>query len=513
MRVMISYPPLKGPGCPLLSQNRQFQWFHNPTYIYPVVPALAATMLKNAGHEVIWNDCIAENWNYKKFLDFVQEEKPDLIAFETKTPVIKQHWKIINDLKKLRTPNSPSGISSPLGTRGELRTVLMGDHVTALPEESFHNSQVDYVLTGGDYDFLLLNLCQSLNPYHLTLNPEKLEPGIWYRENGKIKNTGRFKLNHDLDSLPFIDRDLTHWQLYAYKNGNYKLTPGTYIMAGRDCWHRRDGGCTFCSWTALYPTWRVRSVENVLDEIGELIERYHIREIMGDTGTFPAGEWLREFCQGMIKRGYNERINFDCNLRFGALTSEDYRLMAKAGFRFLLYGLESASQKTIDRLNKEIKIAAIEEELREAKRANREVKGRLEPHVTCMVGYPWETKEEAEKTIQMTKDLFSKGLIDTLQATIMIPYPGTALFEECKKNGWLKSEDWDRFDMSQPAMKTPMKDEEVMRLTQGIYKSFITPRFLARKIISIRNIEDLKFFWRAGKAVLGHLRDFMRGKE
>ncbi len=498
MKVVISYPPLKGLGCPLLSQNRQFQWFRNPTYIYPVVPAWAATMLKNAGYEVIWLDGIAEKWTYKRWLDEVKKAKPDLIAFETKTPVIKQHWRIIN---KLKTQNS------------KLKTVLFGDHVTALPEESFHNSQVDYVLAGGDYDFLLLNLCQSLNPYHLTLNTEKLEPGIWYRENGKIKNTGYFQLNHDLDSLPFIDRDLTKWKLYAYENGNYKLTPGTYIMAGRDCWWRRNGGCTFCSWTALYPSWRVRSVENVLDEIGELIERYSIREIMDDTGTFPHGEWLREFCRGMIKRDYNKRINFDCNLRFGALTREDYRLMAQAGFRFLLYGLESASQKTIDRLNKNIKIATIEEELKGVKRANREVKGHLEPHVTCMVGYPWETKEEATETIQMTKGLFSKGLIDTLQATIVIPYPGTALFEECKKNGWLKSEDWDGFDMSRPAMKTPMKDEEVMRLTQDIYKSFITPRFLFRKVISIRNIDDLKFFQRAAKAVLGHLRDFMRGKK
>jgi len=501
VKVMISYPPLEGPGYPLLSQNRQFQWFHNPTYIYPVVPALAATMLKNAGYEVIWNDCIAENWNYQKFLEFVQEEKPDLIALETKTPVIKQHWKIINDLKRPITDHR-----SPI-------TVLFGDHVTALPEESFHNSRVDYILTGGDYDFLLLNLCNFLKKRPATRNPRpatELEPGIWYRKNGEIKNTGHFELNHDLDSLPFIDRELTRWQLYAYENGNYKLTPGTYIMAGRDCWWRKNGGCTFCSWTVLYPTWRVRSVENVLDEIGELIEKYKIREIMDDTGTFPAGEWLREFCRGMIKRGYHKKINFDCNLRFGALTREDYQLMAKARFRFLLYGLESASQKTIDRLNKEIKIAAIEQELREVKRANKESKGHLEPHVTCMVGYPWETKEEAEKTIQMTKDLFSKGLIDTLQATIMIPYPGTALFEEYRKNGWLKSEDWNGFDMSQPAMKTPMKDKEVMRLTQGIYKSFITPRFLLRKIISVRNIEDLKFFWRAGRAVLGHLRDFMR---
>ena len=41
-------------------------------------------------------------------------------------------------------------------------TVLMGDHVTALPEESLQNSPVDFVITGGNYDFRRLNLSNSL---------------------------------------------------------------------------------------------------------------------------------------------------------------------------------------------------------------------------------------------------------------------------------------------------------------------------------------------------------------
>jgi radical SAM superfamily enzyme YgiQ (UPF0313 family) len=108
----------------------------------------------------------------------------------------------------------------------------------------------------------------------------------------------------------------------------------------------------------------------------------------------------------------------------------------------------------------------------------------------------------------MTRNLFAKGLIQTLQATVVIPYPGTALFKECQKNGWLKTNDWAQYDMSNPVMKTPMKDEEVMVLTKGIYKSFITPAFLIRKILSIHNLEDLKFLARAGKALFGHLIDF-----
>ncbi|MDP3732736.1 MAG: hypothetical protein Q8R31_06945, partial [Candidatus Omnitrophota bacterium] len=264
MKIIISYPPLNSQkGYPTLGQNRQFQFFKEPTYIYPVVPATAATLLKQAGHQVIWNDCIAQGWTYPQFLDFIRTEKPDLIAFETKTPVVKQHWKIINDIKG----QSPSGTDPKI--------VLFGDHVTALPEESFKNSPVDFVLTGGDYDFLLLNLCNFLKKKGLShdikgLSPTQLnnyctkrtvpetkgtvpdnielEPGIYYRDNGQInpsttlridgersrtiKNSGKFKLDHDLNKIPFIDRDLTRWQLYAYKNGNYKRTPGTYIMSG-----------------------------------------------------------------------------------------------------------------------------------------------------------------------------------------------------------------------------------------------------------------------------------------
>ena len=78
MKVVISYPPLNSQkGCPTLGQNRQFQYFKEPTYIYPMVPAQAATLLREAGHDVIWNDCLAEGWDYQRFLDFIRQEKPD----------------------------------------------------------------------------------------------------------------------------------------------------------------------------------------------------------------------------------------------------------------------------------------------------------------------------------------------------------------------------------------------------------------------------------------------------
>jgi anaerobic magnesium-protoporphyrin IX monomethyl ester cyclase len=526
MKIIISYPPFSGvKGIPLLSQNRQYQIFSEKTVIYPIVPAQAATLLKQTGHQVIWNDCIAQGWTYPQFLDFIRKEKPDLIAFETKTPVVKQHWKIINDIKGL----SPQ-MANPKETKGTVpKIVLFGDHVTALPEESFQSSPVDFVLTGGDYDFLLLNLCnflesKGLSPTHKGLSPTQLnnycakgtvpetkrtvpksielEPGIYYREDGQIKNSGKFRLNHDLNSLPFIDRNLTNWQLYAYKNGNYKRIPGTYIMSGRDCWYHN---CTFCSWPTLYPEFRARDTENVLDEIGILINRYKIREIMDDTGTFPAGDWLRKFCRGMIDRGYNRKIYLDCNMRFGALSYEDFSLMKKANFRLLLFGLESANQNTLDRINKNLKVERIIQDCQLATKAG------LYPHITIMFGYPWETYGDALKTLELGRQLLRKGYAYTMQATVAIPYPGTPLFEECKQKNLLNTLDWDDYDMKSPVMKTRIENNKIMGLVQGMYKVTFEPEFILRKIFSLKDIDDLKYYLRAAKKVVGHIFDFQKG--
>lgn len=497
MRIVISYPPLSSSkGVPLLSQNRQFQWFNNPTFIYPCVPSYAATLLKENGYDVFWLDGIAESLNFQKYLEKLEEIKPDIIAMEAKTPVIKTYWKIIDDLKK----NFP-----------KTKIVLMGDHVTAMPEESMNNSQVDYIVTGGDYDFLLLNLAQFLDR-----KIKNLEPGIYWKEkieknisdnNVIIKNSGKFNTNHSLDKLPLIDRNLTKWHLYSQNNGNFKYTPGTYTMIGRDCWWRKKSdangqGCTFCSWTSIFPNWRVGSPKRLVSEIGQLI-KLGVREVFDDTGTFPVGQWLNKFCEEIIAKGYSKKIRIGCNMRANALNQKEYDLMRKAGFRFLLYGLESANQNTLDRLNKGVKTEDMVSAARMATQAG------LEPHVTCMVGYPWESYEEALNTVNRTKDLFDKGWINTLQATIVIPYPGTALFAQCQKNNWLKTTDWDEYDMRKPIMKTDIPDKKILALTQMIYTSFLTPKYLFRKILSLRSRDDINYYLiRGGKYILGHLKDF-----
>jgi radical SAM superfamily enzyme YgiQ (UPF0313 family) len=480
VRVAIAYPPLPSDkGVPLLTQNRQFQWFNRPTYIYPVVPALAATMARDAGHEVAWLDGIAEEWSPEAFDTRLDDARPDLVVMETKTPVVKAHWAYIRGLKQRRP---------------QTRVVLVGDHVTAMPHESFDNCPVDYVLTGGNHDFLLVNLLA-----HLT-GGAALEPGIYWREDGQVRNSGAFRLDHDLARQPWIDRDLTRWRLYATRNGNFRRLPGTYIMSGRDCWH---GKCTFCSWTTLYPTYRTRDPIDVVNEIQQLVERHGVREIMDDAGSLPVGEWLETFCHEMIKRDLPRRVRLDGNMRFGRLTEADFRLMRRAGFRLVLFGLESANQATLDRLVKALQVEQIREGAAAASRAG------LDVHVTVMFGYPWEGEAEIANTVALARTLLRKGEASTLQVTMVVPYPGTPLFRELDAQGLLTTREWDAYDMRANVMKCPVAEETIKSAVRQVYRAFLHPETIARRILTTRDpLADLQFYWRGFRSVLGHLRDF-----
>jgi len=484
--IAISYPPLSSSkGIPFLAQNRQFQWTNTGNVILPVILAYGATALKKLGYKIYWDDAIAQKFSYKKWLKKLVKQKPNIIFIESKTPVIKRHWQIINEIKTLS-----------LSTRNwKPITVLMGDHVTALPKESLENSQVDYIITGGDYDFMMLNLVDHL------IHSTKLEPGFYYRSKGKILNTGLFALkHHHLDTLPIIDRQLTKWQLYSQDNTNFKYKPGAYIMSGRDCWW---GKCTFCSWTTTHPfgTFRTFSVEHTIKEIEYLVS-LGVKEIFDDAGTLPVGSWLNDLCHQLIERGLNKKIVLGCNMRFGALNQTQYNLMAKAGFRFILYGLESNNQKTLDRIHKNTTVTQARKTLVMAKKAG------LESHITIMIGYPWESLSDTKNTLTAARQLFKDNLADSMQATIVIPYPGTPLFTECQKNHWLLSENWDDYDMRQPIMTSSISSPEQLKLVRELFYGVLTPQFLWRKVTSIRNFSDFKFLATYAVKYIEKLRDF-----
>jgi anaerobic magnesium-protoporphyrin IX monomethyl ester cyclase len=484
MKVFISYPPFRDKGSPMWTQNRQFQWYHVGSFIYPLVPAMASTLLDREGFDVVWNDAIAMGETFEQFINMLHSEKPDLIVFETKTPIVKRLWSLAVDLKR-------QGIESKL--------VLFGDHVTAEPRESLMASPVDYVITGGNYDISLLGLAKHLR------DGDVLPDGIWYRCGNGICNTGEFSLDYDLNKLPFIDRRLTKAHLYGEKWK--KRLPFMYTMVGRDCpWAK----CTFCSWTTLYPRFKTRSPRSLLDEIGFLIDEFGTKEIFDDTGTFPGGNWLKTFCKGMIERGYHKQILFSCNMRFDyMLDPEVPDLMKKAGFRKVKSGLESANNETLVKIRKGYTVKDIVQGCKNAALAG------IDVHLTVIIGYPWETREDAQGSVDLARKLMADGDAEMLQATVLVPYPGTPLYQYGVENDLFRFDptDYDRFDMTEPVFQTPdMSPEEVIGMCQGVYRSFLSPRFILRQLRNMHSWEDMDYLLRGARAVVGHLRDFGKGR-
>src|SRR6267378_8421701 len=100
---------------------------------------------------------------------------------ETKAPVLTTHWRYIAEAKKMFP---------------KAKFILVGDHVSYFPEESFQRSLVDYVITGGDYDVLLRELANHLE------GRGGMPPGLWWREaGGELKSSGKHLLDVDLDTL------------------------------------------------------------------------------------------------------------------------------------------------------------------------------------------------------------------------------------------------------------------------------------------------------------------------
>jgi len=481
MRVMVAYPPIESEkGSPMLTQNRQFQWFHEPSYLYPCVPASTATLLAARGHTVAWSDCIAERKDWGRFARLVADFAPELIIMETKSPVVRRHWQIVDRLRAIMPG---------------VRTVLMGDHITGNPDETMSSSKVDYCFTGGDWDLLAENLVNHLE------RGDPLAGGIVARnDDGTWTNTGPYEQLGDLNELPWMDRDLTNAHLYFEKWK--KRLPFLWTMAGRDCPY---GRCTFCSWTVTYPRFRTVRPERLVDEMEFLVGRYGAREIFDDTGALPGGNWLVRLCNGMIDRKLNEQVIFDCNFRFDYFTPRNAELMKRAGFRKLILGIESGSERTIDILDKSLTREQIVEGCRMATMAG------LQPHLTLMVGYPWETRQDAMETLKLARYLMNNGLAHHLQATVVMPYPGTPLFDLCQRNGWIRfsAEDYDRYDMTEPVCElTDMDEEEVVQMAGQFYKLFLHPKFIARQLRHLDSLEDLDYMARGAKAIWGHIKDF-----
>lgn len=489
MRVAVVYPPIKKNGqYPLLSQNRHLKFSHSlQVRIFPLIPAHAATNLKQAGHEVLWLDGINERYSMDEFEARLAAFKPELVLLETKAPVVKAHWTWIDAAKSV-LPGA--------------RFALAGDHVSYYPEESLDHSRVDFVLTGGDYDSTVVSLAAHLAKGHA------MPGGVWFRgADGKSTSTGPHEFRQDLDELPFIDRELTRWKTYGEA---YLLPNAAYILTGRGCGlgEGKVSVCTFCIWQhALWNrTARLRSPANVVGEIKELVA-LGVREIFDDNETGPIYDraWMKEFHDLMAAEKLVGKVALSTNARGDLLDAELCRLMKETGYRLLKIGIEAGTDEGLAQLAKLEGIEKIKTGIRAARDQG------LVTLLTTMVGYPWEEESGTRATYAAAREmmLYKPSFGDCMQASIVIPYPGSPLWHSAVKNGWFQVDprDYDRFDMSEPILKTRIDQEYWVK---KLWKLHLHPWFLLRSLVTLRSLDQLNLAWRGMVSLWGHVTDYRK---
>jgi len=490
MRIAISYPPIvndRGQKA-MVSQNRNVQFFIKPTYLLPVTHAQAATWLKDDGHEVLWDDGNAQLKTYDQWFTDLVNWKPDMVVFESTTPVMKFYWRTTDELKEALP---------------ETVIVMTGYHSSRQPNETMDRSGTDIVVRSNHVDFVLPRIARDISLVPDWRNESTIE-GLSIRSTSGIRNTGHFIQVEPLDRSPIVDRDLVHWRDYAYENGNFLQTPGTYATSViRDC---TFGKCTFCRYNGPDLTFSQMSIERSLDEYERLINEYGVKEIFDDSGVWYRGRDAQEFARGIIKRGLHKKgCYFGFNTRFEYLDEETIKLLAEANFRFVLLGFEAADDETLQRLNKGYQMEHVDQCLKWL------TKYGLHPHLTIMVGYHWQTQEQLDQTVREVKRLMHSGLARTLQVTICTPLDYTPYHQECIREGVLLTDDYDDHDMSKVIVKTPIPHERYYVAIREIYGISYSPKFLARQVrfLFSGRRRDWQFLftygWRALRRVRQHV--------
>jgi radical SAM superfamily enzyme YgiQ (UPF0313 family) len=354
--------------------------------------------------------------------------------------------------------------------------VLGGPHVNLFPDETIRISAIDFLVL-GEGEKIFLDLVEALE------KKESLEtiPGVVFKKNGKVVNTGSRPFIKDLDALPFPARHLT-----PYKKYNSLLSKGgvvTTIFTSRGCPFK----CSFCDRPNLGKVFRSRSARNVVDEIEECV-KLGIKDFLFYDDTFTVDrKRVIEICKLII--GKNIKIRWDIRARVDTVDEEMLSYLKEAGCEGIHYGIEAGTEKILSVLNKGIHIDQVKKTFALTK------KYKIPTLAYFMIGSPTESIEDIESTFALMKSLNP----DYVHMTILTPFPGTKIYSDGIKKGVIKKDYWKGFAQSPCVGFTPpIWDEKFTReelnilLVQGYKAFYIRPLYILNNLKKIRSIREFK---------------------
>jgi radical SAM superfamily enzyme YgiQ (UPF0313 family) len=368
----------------------------------PLGLAYIAAVTRDAGHEVRVFDARAWRWSDGELSARVAAWGPDVAAITATTYQIGAAMRAL-DAVRGRLPG--------------VRTVLGGPHASALPREVLErHPHLDAAVVGeGEETFpeLLAAWAGGRSPAEVR--------GIAYREDGQVRLTPARPRREDLDALPWPARELFPLEIYHRRGLEVKRRPMASMITSRGC----PFGCTFCSKAAMGARFRARSPENVLAELGHLVAAgYREIHLMDDTFNLEL-ERAKAICRGIIAAGWSVLLALPNGMRADHVDPELFRLMRRAGFYSVFFGVESGDDRVLRRIRKGIRVADLRRAVLMARREGFFVGGFF------VVGLPGadDAAEEASRRAARS------WRFDQIGLSVTTPYPGSRLYEELAAAG------------------------------------------------------------------------------
>jgi len=396
-----------------------------------------AACIENAGYDVSVVDAFGFKYSVEQTIEEVKKTKPDITGISCVTCNVDYGIKIAQEVRKFS------------------KVIMGGTHPSLVPE-----SVVDFadVVMYGEGEETILEVLSGKNLREID--------GVIFKENGKIIKTSPRKPIDNLDTIPFPARHLFPMHKYRQFGTMHFAT----MLTSRGCPMR----CNYCTISHLFPEWRGRSPENIVDEMEQLVKQYNVKGIsFVDEDFLVDMERAFKICDEIERR--NLKLWWGMQTRADRVPDIDtLKRFNAAGCECLLFGVESSKEMTMKNLNRYISNNMFFDAVKKGKESGMRVA------VSSILGFPGETVEDVKNTIEFVLKLDP----DYVFFGVPTPFPGTRFYQQCKESDIIKENNLLKYTIMSPIVETDLISLKELRklLNQAYRRFYFRPIHMARRM-------------------------------
>lgn len=416
-----------------------------------------ATILRDElGTEVTLLDQAAEGYTIEETAKWVQKQNPDIVGFSALASSGKTAARIAQKVKE----NNPD------------ITTIFGNYYATFNDQRILNTypQVDIIVRGEGEETAkeLVEVIQKKRSL-------KKVKGITFKEKNQIITTPDRPLIKNIDELPIPDRTLLNIEYHSTLIGAIGAPRKfTTLLSSRGCPYR----CRFCGCqNIVHGTWRPRSVDKTFEELEQLVGEGYRQFLFVDDSFTINQKRIVKLCKKIVKEKLD--VEWICEGRVNHASYELMRWMVKAGCKIIYFGIESATQRILDYYRKQVTPQQSKAAVKTARKAGMDI-----IVGSFILGAPTETRQEIEKTLKFAQE----NPLDVPQYNILGVFPGMALWDEFRAQGYLTKEQEEQHWEMGVAVANVHPDtvsyERIKELIRHYYRQFFIqrPNFLLAQL-------------------------------